>query len=81
MEENVISAKTTDIKEDVIQVFEKYDMLALPVVDTEDRLIGMITVDDIIDVIQEEYTVDIEKKNKKGLENQACLLFIFFVVF
>lgn len=61
MEENVISAKTTDIKEDVIQVFEKYDMLALPVVDTEDRLIGIITVDDIIDVIQEENTEDIEK--------------------
>ena len=58
MEENVISAKTTDIKEDVIQVFEKYDMLALPVVDTEDRLIGIITVDDIIDVIQEEHTED-----------------------
>ena len=61
MEENVISAYTTDEKETVIQTFEKYDMLALPVVDTEDRLIGIITVDDIIDVIQEENTEDIEK--------------------
>ena len=61
MEENVIFAKTTDVKEDVIQTFEKYDMLALPVVDMEDRLIGIITVDDIIDVIQEENTEDIEK--------------------
>ena len=61
MEENIIFAKTTDVKEDVIQTFEKYDMLALPVVDMEDRLIGIITVDDIIDVIQEENTEDIEK--------------------
>ena len=61
MEENVIFAYTTDDKETVIQTFEKYDMLALPVVDKEDRLIGIITVDDIIDVIQEENTEDIEK--------------------
>ncbi|MBQ1186577.1 MAG: magnesium transporter [Clostridia bacterium] len=61
MEENVIFSFTTDDKEDVIQTFEKYDMLALPVVDTENRLIGIITVDDIIDVIQEENTEDIEK--------------------
>lgn len=61
MEENVIFAYTTDEKESVVQTFEKYDMLALPVVDTEDRLIGIITVDDIIDVIQEENTEDIEK--------------------
>lgn len=61
MEENVIYSYTTDDKETVIQTFEKYDMLALPVVDKEDRLIGIITVDDIIDVIQEENTEDIEK--------------------
>lgn len=61
MEENVIFSYTTDDKESVIQTFEKYDMLALPVVDKEDRLIGIITVDDIIDVIQEENTEDIEK--------------------
>lgn len=61
MEENVIFAYTADDKESVIQTFEKYDMLALPVVDKEDRLIGIITVDDIIDVIQEENTEDIEK--------------------
>lgn len=61
MEENVIFSYTTDNKEMVVQTFEKYDMLALPVVDTEDRLIGIITVDDIIDVIQEENTEDIEK--------------------
>ena len=61
MEENVIFAYTTDDRDSVVQTFEKYDMLALPVVDAEERLIGIITVDDIIDVIQEENTEDIEK--------------------
>ena len=56
MEENVIFAYTTDEKDDVIQTFEKYDMLALPVVDKENRLVGIITVDDAMDVIQEETT-------------------------
>lgn len=61
MEENVISVMTSDDKEIVIQLFDKYDMLALPVVDAENRLIGIITVDDAIDVMQEETTEDIEK--------------------
>ena len=61
MDENIIFAYTTDSKESVIQLFDKYDVLALPVVDTENRLIGIITVDDIIDVMQEETTEDIEK--------------------
>ncbi len=61
MQENVIFACTTDNKEDIVQLFDKYDMLALPVVDTENRLIGIITVDDAIDVMQEEATEDIEK--------------------
>lgn len=61
MEEDAISVCTTDSKETVIQLFDKYDMLALPVVDTENRLIGIITVDDVIDVLQEETTEDIEK--------------------
>lgn len=61
MQENVIFACTTDEKENIVQLFDKYDMLALPVVDTENRLIGIITVDDAIDVMQEEATEDIEK--------------------
>ncbi len=61
MEENVIFAKTHDNKEDVAALFEKYDFMAIPVVDTEDRLIGIVTVDDAIDVIQEAATEDIEK--------------------
>ena len=61
MDENVISANTVDDKEEVAQTFDKYDILALPVVDKEGRLVGIITVDDVIDVIQEEATEDIEK--------------------
>lgn len=61
MDDNVIFAYTTDDKELVAQMFEKYDFLALPVVDAEKRLVGIVTVDDAIDIIQEEATEDIEK--------------------
>lgn len=61
MEENVISVNTMDDKEDVANNFAKYDFLALPVVDRENRLVGIVTVDDAIDVIREEATEDIEK--------------------
>ena len=61
MDENVVSAHTLDDKEEVAALFERYDMLALPVVDTEGRLVGIVTVDDAIDVIQEEASEDIEK--------------------
>ena len=61
MDENVVSAHTLDDKEDVAAMFERYDMLAIPVVDTEGRLVGIVTVDDAIDVIQEEASEDIEK--------------------
>lgn len=61
MEENVISVSTTDDQETVAQMFSKYDFIALPVVDGENRLVGIITVDDAIDVMQEEVTEDIEK--------------------
>lgn len=61
METNVISAGTLDDKEDVVNLFEKYDLYTLPIVDTENRLVGIITVDDAIDVLQEEASEDIEK--------------------
>lgn len=61
MDENVIYANTLDDKENVAALFDKYDILALPVVDKEDRLVGVVTVDDAIDVMQEEATEDIEK--------------------
>ncbi|MBQ6884137.1 MAG: magnesium transporter [Clostridia bacterium] len=60
MDENVVSAHTLDNKEDVAAMFERYDMLALPVVDSEGRLVGIVTVDDAIDVIQEAASEDIE---------------------
>ncbi len=61
MDENVIYANTLDSKEDVVALFDRYDMLALPVVDKERRLVGLITVDDAIDVMQEQTSEDIEK--------------------
>lgn len=61
METKVLSVKTHEDKEDVAQMFSKYDLSALPVVDGEDRLVGIITFDDAMDVIEEETTEDIEK--------------------
>ncbi len=61
MDENIIFANTLDDKEAVASQFEKYDFLAIPVVDKENRLVGIVTVDDAIDVLQEEATEDIEK--------------------
>lgn len=61
METNVISVSTREDKEVVADLFQKYDFLALPVVDGEERLVGIVTVDDAIDVLQEEMTEDIEK--------------------
>ena len=61
MESNVISAGTLDDREDVAKLFEKYNLYTLPIVDTENRLVGIITVDDAIDVMQEEVSEDIEK--------------------
>ena len=61
METNIIYVNTQEDQETAAQNFEKYDFLALPVVDNENRLVGIITVDDAIDVIQEEATEDIEK--------------------
>ncbi|MDO4847414.1 MAG: magnesium transporter [Clostridiaceae bacterium] len=61
METNVICVNTLDDKEDVADKFQKYDMMAVPVVDQEHRLVGIITFDDAMDVLQDENTEDIEK--------------------
>lgn len=61
MDTNVIHAHTVDDREEVAKLFYKYDMIALPVVDNEERLVGIITVDDAVDVLQEENTEDFEK--------------------
>lgn len=60
MEDNVISVTTYEDKEVVADIFQKYDLVVLPVVDGENRLVGIITVDDAIDVLQEEITEDME---------------------
>ena len=61
METNVIYVYTTEDRETVANRFHKYNFIALPVVDEEQRLVGIVTVDDALDVMQEEYTEDIEK--------------------
>lgn len=61
METNVISVHVNEDIENVSRAFSKYDIMALPVVDNDDRIVGIITVDDIIDVIEEEATEDFEK--------------------
>ena len=61
MDENIIFANTLDDKEEVALQINKYDLLAIPVVDKENRLVGIVTVDDAIDVMEEEATEDIEK--------------------
>ncbi|MBO7630823.1 MAG: magnesium transporter [Lachnospiraceae bacterium] len=63
MQDNVISVKTLDDKEDVAATISKYDVLALPVVDEENRLVGIVTVDDAIDVMQDEAEEDFAKMN------------------
>ena len=61
MEPNVISVSTLEDQEEVAEMFAKYDFVALPVVDQENRLVGIVTVDDAIDVMREEATEDFEK--------------------
>lgn len=61
MQKNVISVTTQEDQEEVAQTFAKYDCIALPVVDSEERLVGIVTVDDAIDILQSEATEDIDK--------------------
>ncbi len=61
MERDVVYFKTLDDRETVAQAFDKYDFLAFPITDGEGRLVGIVTVDDAMDVLQEETTEDIEK--------------------
>ncbi len=61
MHENVISINTLMDQEEVARTFQKYDFTAMPVVDNESRLVGIITVDDVVDIMEKEATEDIEK--------------------
>ncbi len=61
MNDNVIYAETSTDQEEIARLFKQYDFLALPIVDKEKRLVGMVTIDDVIEVIEEEATEDISK--------------------
>lgn len=57
----VLKARTEMPQEEVAQLMKRYDLLALPVVDREDRLVGIVTIDDVVDILEEEATEDIQK--------------------
>lgn len=57
----VIKARTEMPQEEVAQLMKRYDLIALPVVDREDRLVGIVTIDDVVDILEEEATEDIQK--------------------
>lgn len=61
MDTNIVSVKTFEDQEDVAELFKIYDLLVMPVVDNENRLVGIITVDDILDIIEQENTEDFQK--------------------
>ena len=63
MDTKLIYAHTLDDQEIVASLFKKYNLIAMPVVDKEERLVGIITVDDVMDIIEEENTEDLEKMN------------------
>ncbi len=61
MNENPIYSTVYDDEEEVARVMQDYDLLAIPVTDSEKRLVGIITIDDIVDVLEESATEDIQK--------------------
>ncbi|WP_026506207.1 magnesium transporter [Butyrivibrio sp. NC3005] len=61
MNDNVISINTLDDQEVAAKTLKKYDFTAMPVVDAENRMVGIITIDDVVDILEEEATEDIEK--------------------
>ena len=66
MDSYVVSVSTTTDQEDVSKLFEKYGFLAIPVVDAENRLVGIVTIDDAISILQDEASEDIAKMNAIG---------------
>jgi magnesium transporter len=59
--DRVIKVRTETPQEEVAQIMQRYDLIAIPVVDREERLVGIITIDDVMDILQEEATEDIQK--------------------
>lgn len=73
MYENFISINTYDDQEDIAAQFKKYDLVAMPVVDNESRLVGIITIDDIVDIIDQENTEDFQKMAAMAPSEQEYL--------
>lgn len=73
MEHDPIYVITTDDQEEVARMFKKYDLLTMPVVDQERRLVGIITIDDVVDVIEEENTEDFHKMGGLAPSEEAYL--------
>jgi len=73
MDTNLVFAQTTDDQEAIANQFHKYGLLAMPVVDKEKRLVGIITVDDIVEIIVEESTEDIEKMSALAPSDEPYL--------
>ena len=69
--DRVIKAHTETPQEETAQLMKRYDLLAVPVVDREDRLVGIVTIDDVIDVLEEEATEDIQKLAGGGGDESA----------
>ncbi|AOG60050.1 Mg2+ transport protein [Spiroplasma helicoides] len=61
MEDRIILANTTTDQEEVVNIFKKYDITTLPIINSQNKLVGIITVDDVLDVLEEETTEDIHK--------------------
>ncbi len=73
MSTDVVMASTSDHREEVAAMISKYDLLSLPIVDREQRLVGIVTVDDALDVMEEEATEDIEKMAALVPDNRPYL--------
>ena len=73
MSTDIVLASTTDHREEVAAIISKYDLLSLPLVDREQRLVGIVTVDDALDVMEEEATEDIEKMAALVPDNRPYL--------
>jgi magnesium transporter len=58
---HVVKVRTETAQEEVARIMQRYDLIAMPVVDREDRLVGIITIDDVVDILEEEATEDIQK--------------------
>ncbi|MEA5502416.1 magnesium transporter [Halotia wernerae UHCC 0503] len=69
--DRVIKVRTETPQEEVAQIMQRYDLIAIPVVDREDRLVGIITIDDVMDILQEEATEDIQKLAGVGGDEAA----------